>query len=347
MSISDFWIAGVSYKKTDATTRGRFSISNKQYAEILRKAGKYGIKEVFVLSTCNRTEIYTHTSRLNILIDIFCVEANVSREEFETHCYSKNGEEAVEHLFHVSAGLDSQVLGDYEIVGQIKKAIAFAREAGFIGSFLQRVINVALQSSKAVKNTTALSGGTVSVSFAAIQYVREHVPNCRDRKILLLGIGKIGRSTCKNLVDYLDNRNIVLINRTAGKAEALANAMGLEHAALEDLASSVQEADIIITCTNSLQPIITKDLIADKAPKLIIDISIPYNVDPALGQMEHITLLNVDQLSALKDETLQKREAEIPKAKAIINKHISDYLLWLEARIDAANKVRSEELCVV
>jgi glutamyl-tRNA reductase len=332
MPISDFWVAGVSYKKTDAATRGLYSVSSEQYASILQRAGECGIREIFILSTCNRTEIYALTGEVDKLLDIFCAEINGCRADFDAQCYIKRNRSAVEHLFHVSAGLDSQVLGDYEIVGQIKQAVAFSKDAGFMGPILQRLINIALQASKAIKNTTALSGGTVSVSFTAIQYIREHVPEYRDKKILLLGIGKIGRNTCKNLVDYLDNKNIVLTNRTPDKAEALANAMGLQHAALEDIGKSIQEADIIITCTNSLQPIVTKELVGNGSRKVIIDLAIPYNVDPTVRKMENITLLNVDELSRLKDETLQKREAEVPKAKAIIDKHIGDFMLWLEAR---------------
>src|SRR6478736_519886 len=115
MTINDFWIAGVSYKKTDATNRGRFSVSDEQYAQILRKAGQCGIKDVFILSTCNRTEIYALTNKFHALTDIFCTVTKIARADFDAHCYTMNSRNAVSHLFHVSAGLDSQVLGDYEI----------------------------------------------------------------------------------------------------------------------------------------------------------------------------------------------------------------------------------------
>jgi glutamyl-tRNA reductase len=330
--ISNFWIIGINYKKTDATIRGQYTINNEQYTSILDKAPLYGLKEFFILSTCNRTEIYALTENIDNLINLLCSETAGSKDTFQKLCYQKQGREAVEHLFEVSGGLDSQVLGDYEIVGQVKQAAKFSKQQGVIGPFLERLINIALQSSKAIKNTTELSGGTVSVSFAAIQYIRENVADFNKKKILLLGTGKIGRNTCKNLVDYLRNRHITLINRSPEKASLLAEAMGLRSAPVQDTARCIRESDIIIACTNASQPIITAEHVAGGAPKVLIDLAIPYNIDPALGDLEHVTLLNVDELSKLKDSTLQKRVAEVPKAKAIIAEHIREFLNWLELR---------------
>lgn len=331
-SLSEFWIAGVNYKKTDATIRGRYAINHEQYNNILAEAHKLGLNECFILSTCNRTEIYGLAHDVNMLIDLVCNETAGDKETFKKLAYIKRGTDAIEHLFNVSAGLDSQVLGDYEVIGQVKQAAKQSKEKGFIGAFFERLINCALQSSKAIKTTTELSGGTVSVSFAAIQYIREHIPGYKHKNILLIGTGKIGRNTCKNLVDYLHNKHVTLINRTAAKAISLANELGVQHAVLEDLPQQIQKADIIITSTNAPQPIITTEHLAGSNPKLIIDLAIPYNVDIAVKTLDGITLLNVDELSKLKDDTLQKRMAEIPKAKAIIDEHIQEFIDWLEMR---------------
>ena len=190
------------------------------------------------------------------------------------------------------------------------------------------MVNDVLQSSKTIKNTTALSGGTVSVSFAAIQYIIDHVKNIKEAKILLLGTGKIGRNTCKNLVDYLGTTNITLINRTESKATELATELGLQHAPMTELAQQVAESSIIIVATNSPEPVIYLKHLVDKGNKLIIDLSIPYNVEIAAQNLQNITLINVDELSKIKDKTLQKREAEVPKAKVIIEKHVNDFLSW-------------------
>ncbi len=138
-------------------------------------------------------------------------------------------------MFEVGAGLESQILGDYEIVGQLKQAVKFAKDNGCIGAFIERLVNNVLQSAKAIKNQTALSGGTVSVSFAAVQYLKKHVNNVKNKNILLLGVGKIGRNTCRNVVDYLDTKNVTLINRTENKAAQLSAELGLQHASLNEL----------------------------------------------------------------------------------------------------------------
>lgn len=331
-SISDFWIAGINYKKTDATIRGQYAISNDQYTNILDKSYALGYRELFIVSTCNRTEIYAVSNNFSPLIDILCSETAGSKEAFEELAYVKNGVEAIEHLFNVSAGLDSQVLGDYEILGQVKQAAKFAKGRGLIGPYMERWINSAIQSSKAIKSNTELSGGTVSVSFAAVQYIREHIADYKHKKILLLGTGKIGKNTCKNLVDYLHNRNITLVNRTAEKAAALASEMGLKYAPVENMEACIREADIIITSTNAQQPIITRELLQNCGNKLIIDLAIPYNVERSVNELPGIDLLNVDELSRLKDENLQKRMAEVPKAKRIIGEHICEFAQWLEKR---------------
>jgi glutamyl-tRNA reductase len=331
-SISNFFIAGINYKKSDATVRGQFAIGNEQYVKVLELAATQGLNELFILSTCNRTEIYGFAYNCNQLIDILCSQTSGKADTFKKLAYIKSGLEAVEHLFNVGAGLDSQILGDYEIVGQIKIAAKLAKEHGFIGAFTERLVNSVLQSSKLIKNHTELSGGTVSVSFAAVQYIRSKVKDIRKKNILLLGVGKIGRNTCKNLVDYLNTQNITLINRTEGKAQELATELGLKHAPLEALSEEIRKAEIILVATNSPQPTILHDHVKDCGNKLIIDLSIPYNVDEAAQNLPNVHLVNVDELSKLKDETLRKREAEVPKAKAIIADLIDEFRDWHEMR---------------
>jgi glutamyl-tRNA reductase len=330
--ISNFWVAGINYKKADAAVRGLFAVQNEHYANILDEAVANGLTEVFILSTCNRTEIYGFAGSPSQLIDLLCNQTAGNKEMFLQSAYVKNGNDAIEHLFNVSAGLDSQILGDYEIVGQIKTAVKFAKTHGCINVFLERLVNTVLQSSKAIKNQTQLSGGTVSVSFAAVQYIRDHIRNIADKKFLLLGTGKIGRNTCKNLVDYLKTRNITLINRTEEKASELAKEMGLKHLPLSELSGAVAQSDIILVATDSTEPTILSSHLEKQANKLILDLSVPYNVETEAQHLPNITLINVDELSKMKDETLAKREAEVPKAKKIIAEHISEFMEWYEMR---------------
>jgi glutamyl-tRNA reductase len=228
--------------------------------------------------------------------------------------------------------LDSQILGDYEIVGQIKQAVKFARERQYIGPLLERLVNSVLQASKAIKNQTELSGGTVSVSFAAIQYIRERVANPGSRNILLIGTGKIGRNTCRNMVDYLGTRNLTLINRTESKAAELAGEMGVHYAPADSIGECVRKASIILVATNAEHPTLMSSWLEGTDEKLIIDLSIPCNVEKSAAGLPGITLVNVDELSKIKDETLQKREAEVPKARTIIAEHIAEWMDWYSMR---------------
>jgi glutamyl-tRNA reductase len=330
--ISTFFVAGINYKKTDAALRGRFAINTDQYANIFKLAPGYNLHELFVISTCNRTEIYGFTENARQLCELLCTQTEGDLTTFNNIAYIKKGKQAIQHLFDVAAGLDSQILGDYEIIGQLKQAVKFAREHNFIAVYLDRLVNAVLQASKLIKTNTDLSGGTVSVSFAAIQFIKENVPVIEDKKIVLVGTGKIGRNTCKNMVDYLGTKNITLINRTPEKAAALANELGVQHAPIEALDEQVANADIILVATNSAAPVIVPAQLANKGNKIIIDLSIPCNVAPAAQQLENIIFVNVDDLSKIKDATLNKREEEVPKAKAIISEQVFEFLEWHEMR---------------
>jgi glutamyl-tRNA reductase len=330
--ISGFYVVGINYKKTDAAIRGQFAINNEQYERILTLAPSRHLNELFILSTCNRTEIYGFADNASQLASLLCTETIGDVDTFMEMAYVKKGSQAIEHLFLVGAGIDSQILGDYEIVGQLKQAVKFARERQFIGASTERLVNCVLQSSKSIKNQTALSGGTVSVAFAAIQYIRENIINLSGKNILLIGTGKIGRNTCRNMVDYLSTRNITLINRTESRADELAAEMGVQSAPLEQVAEKAAAADIILVATNAELPTLLRSHVEGHGPKLLIDLSIPCNIEESVVGVPGITLINVDELSKIKDETLQKREAEVPKAKAIIAEHISELMEWYEMR---------------
>ncbi|MBS1513050.1 MAG: glutamyl-tRNA reductase [Bacteroidetes bacterium] len=333
--INTFFVAGINYKKTDAALRGQFAISTSQYANILAAAPSYGINELFVISTCNRTEMYGFADSADAMCELICTQTEGTLDTFREIAYIKSGKEAILHLFNVAAGLDSQILGDYEILGQLKQAVKFAKEQRFIGVYLERMINTVLQASKLIKTNTELSGGTVSVSFAAIQFIKEHVADIPNKKIVLIGTGKIGRNTCKNVVDYLETKNITLINRTETKAAELAQELGLQYAPIEALDDQLATADIILVATNSVEPVILESHLRNQGNKVIIDMSIPCNVETAAQELHNTTFVNVDDLSKIKDATLHKREAEVPKAKAIINEQVFEFLEWHEMRKNA------------
>jgi len=331
-SSQEFFVVGISYKNTDAPTRGQFSVSFKQYESILQLAPAHGVKEMFVLSTCNRTEIYGFAKNPSSLMDLLYNQASGDYDLLLQTAYIKNGTDAISHLYNVGCGLDSQILGDYEIVSQLKQAVNFSRHHKFMGSFLERLISSVFQSSKKIKTRTQLSSGSVSVSFSAARYIKEQTNFNGKSKILVLGAGKIGRNTCKNLLGNFEPQNITVINRAIDKAKALSEELNINYVSSEILASQLDASDIIIVATNSIEPVVLKSHLKNKGKKFIIDLSMPSNVEPGVNDLPNIKVVHVDKISKLKDENLKKRAAEIPKAKKIIDVHMQEFMQWLEIR---------------
>jgi len=327
IALSNFFVTGVNYKKSDASVRSEFSISSEQYEQLLSVAPAFDIQSFFVLSTCNRTEIYGFANSVENFAELLSSQTTGSLQEFKSLSYCKQGIEAIEHLFNVAAGLDSQILGDYEIVGQVKQAVKTSKKHNCIHPVMERMINEVLQSSKRIRTSTGLSGGTVSVSFAAVQYIRKHCTDKSKNKILLAGTGKFGSNLCKNIADYLPGFDVTLINRTPEKAEDLACLHNFRCRQLEDLEASVQEADIILVTTNAEEPIVLKKYFTGKQ-QLVIDLSVPCNVEKSVAELPFVSVADVDQLSRIKDETLYQRTQEIPKAKKIIAEHVNAFLEW-------------------
>lgn len=331
-NISDFHVAGISYRNTDAETRGKFAINEQQYKSLLAAAEQYQIDEFFVLSTCNRTEIYGFAPSAEYLTQFLCSQTEGNAASFTQISYRKKGRAAIEHLFQVSAGLDSQILGDYEIISQIKLAIKTAKEHKRTGLFTEKLLDHTLQSSRNIRSKTQLSSGSVSVSFAAAQYIRKHFERSDDKKILLIGTGKIGRNTCKNIVSTLGTRDITLINRTNEKAEQLANELNIRFCPFENLEAEAEKADVILVATNAPQPTLLQKHLHNSKASLVIDLSIPNNVEASVDGFKGIRLVNVDELSKVADETLQNRRLEVPKAEQIIEEQIQEFKNWYMMR---------------
>ncbi len=331
-TLSNFYVVGINYKKSDSAIRGMFSINEDQYRKILLKSKDQNVKGLIILSTCNRTEIYGFAESSDILIDLLCSESCGSKSVFTSICYIKNYKKAIQHFYEVAAGLDSQILGDYEIVGQIRMAAKFSKVNNGLSSNLERLANEVLASSKKIRTNTCMSGGTVSVSFAAVQYIKEVDPQKSMKNILLVGTGKFGCNTCKNLVDYLPGYKIKLVNRTEEKARLLAETHKLAFEPIEKLQDCISEADIIIVATNAQTPFISKTNLPSGKPQILIDLSVPANIHLNVKELESKSHVGIDELSRIKDETLQKRFSEIPKAKEIINEHFNAFIQWSEMR---------------
>ncbi|QSB27398.1 glutamyl-tRNA reductase [Flavobacterium sp. CLA17] len=327
-----FYALGLSYKKADATIRGKFSLDTKAQSDLLVQAKSEGIESLIVTSTCNRTEIYGFANHPYELIKLLCENSNGSVEEFREVAYIYKNQEAVNHMFRVGTGLDSQILGDFEIISQIKNAFNHSKLEGLVNTFLDRLVNSVIQASKKIKTDTEISSGATSVSFASVQYIIRNVEEIGNKNILLFGTGKIGRNTCENLVKHTKNGHITLINRTKNKAEKLAGKLNVIVKDYANLQEEIQQADVLVVATGAQNPTIDKTLLNLKKPLLILDLSIPRNVNPDVEQIPGVTLIHLDYLSQITDDTLERRKQHIPAAEAIIEDMKLELNTWVNGR---------------
>lgn len=327
-----FYAVGLSYKKADAEMRGKFSLDEKAKTNLLTQAKIEGIESLFLISTCNRTEIYGFAQHPFQLIKLLCENSQGTVEDFQKVAYVYKSKEAVNHLFRVGTGLDSQILGDFEIISQIKLGFTESKKSLLANAYLERLVNAVIQASKRVKNETEISSGATSVSFASVQYIFKNVEDIASKNILLFGTGKIGRNTCENLVKHTKHDQITLINRTKDKAEKLAKKLDLLVKDYADLQVEIQKADVLVVATGAQNPTVDKTILDLKKPLLILDLSIPMNVNENVKEIEGVTLVHMDHLSQITDETLENRKKHIPAAEAIITEILDEFMTWTKGR---------------
>jgi len=341
-----FFAVGVSYKTASIDLRGKFSLNDTQHHALFLDAKALSITNLLVINTCNRTELYAWTKDSEALISLLCKHSGGDRQLFDKIGYQLEGETAFTHLFRVGTGLESQILGDFEIIGQIKQGFYKSKKMKLANGALERLTNSVIQASKRIKTETQISSGATSVAFASVQYILDHVVEISNKKILLFGTGKIGTNTCENLVKHTQNDHITLINRTQSRAEKVAGKFPVLVKPFGDLASSIHETDVLVVATGAQNPTVTKDLIHTQKPLLILDLSIPRNVAPEVNELQNVQVVHLDELSQITDATFEKRKRYVPQAKQIIEEIKEDFLAWLDHRkyIPALNEFKKRLL---
>mgnify|MGYP001479543055 FL=1 len=327
-----YYVVGVSYKNADLLTRGKFSLSKSKVSLLLKQAKVDGLNELMVISTCNRTELYGIVENPKILIEYLCKFSDGDQAQFYEKGYILSEQRAINHVFRVGCGLGSQIIGDFEIIGQLKKSFYNSKKYNIVNGFSERLINAVIQSSKRIKTETELSSGATSVSFASVHYILKHVNNVKNKSILLFGTGKIGRNTCENLIKHTQNDHIVLINRSEESAQKVAGKFNLVVKNIRNLDNEIAKSDILIVATGADDITVDTSIIANNRPLLILDLSIPSNVDNKLKNLENVTVVNLDELSQLTNAALKKRQKFIPEAIQILNEIQNEFLQWVAHR---------------
>ena len=343
-------VIGVSHHTAPVEVREKFAFPRPEAVRALRTLREEaGVREAVLLSTCNRTELYVHPGRTEAVEAarrLLMRQAGGEEGEGwsgppESYLYHRRDEEAVSHLFRVTAGVDSMVLGEAEIQGQVREAHVLASEVpaepSLVGPVMHRLFERSLSVGGRIRSETRLGEGSASVASVAVDLARKVFGSLKNRRVLVLGAG----STAELVVEALARdgvRGVVVANRTYERARDLADRLQGEAVRFEEMARALGESDIVVASTAAPHPLITGETIrtafpeGPRQPFLAIDIAIPRDVDPEVGEESNVFLYNVDDLRQIVDENLERRRQAVPRAERIVGEETQEFRAWLASR---------------
>ncbi|MGE5308689.1 MAG: glutamyl-tRNA reductase [Deltaproteobacteria bacterium] len=338
----DIQVIGLNHKSAPIAVREKLSFPKDRLAEALsRLKGCACVEEDVILSTCNRTEIYAAVSGEQAVQSIkgfISGCSGVRIDEISSYLYSLSGREAVRHLLRVAASLDSMIVGETQIFGQVKDAYFAAREANVCGRNLNQLFEEAIKIGKRIRTETGIGKGAVSVSTAAIELSRKIFESLDGKKVLIIGAGKIGEMTVKNLYSR-GVSTVVVANRTFEKARELAGVFGGSAIRFDQVHEALNSADIVISSTSAPHFVLTKDDIAaamrarGSSPLFLIDLGLPRNIDPGANDVDNAYVYNIDDLAQVRDANIKDRMREAGKAERMIEVSLDTVLRKLDERM--------------
>jgi glutamyl-tRNA reductase len=335
-------LVGISHRTAPIELRERVDFSKGDMgAAMSALVERVHSGEGVIISTCNRVEIYTEANSDDQARDEVASFVSqyhgVGRELLDSHLYSRNDADVARHLFRVAAGLDSLVVGEPQILGQVKDAYEIATERQTTGGVLNRLFHAAFAAAKRVRTETGLAEGAVSVSYAAISLAKKIFGRFEGLKVLILGAGEMAELTATHLKGQ-NVRSLVVTSRTLANAQALAETVGGLAVPWTEMPRALADADIVVTATGAAEPVLTRDRIADvvkrrnQRPLFIIDIAVPRDVEASAGDLEEVFLYNIDDLQQIVNENLARRAAELQHAEQIISEEVDKFSAWLRSR---------------
>ncbi len=331
-------VVGLSHKTSPIELRERFALPAGQVPEFLKRLMKRPeLAEAVLISTCNRVELIAAGKPGVALSDVALVcgkEISAIAPDQSPKLYALLGNDAVRHLFNVASSLDSLVLGEPQILGQVKAAYDLARGAGSVGARLHRSLSRALRTAKLVRSQTAIGAGQVSVPSVAVELAGQIFGTLGDRVALLVGSGEMAETVARLLQQA--GARILVVGRTREKVDALAVSVGGEGRAMSDLTASLAEVDVVITSTSAAGYVIDKDQVARARrsrrgrSQFYIDLAVPRDVDPAIEKLDGVFLYNVDDFSKIVAQSLATRSREAERAQGIIEHEAREFARWAE-----------------
>ena len=331
-------VVGISHHTAEVNIREKAVFNDKQQTTLMRRLSKlYRTRGIFVLSTCNRTEIYVCGRKAIKYIEDICEWLDKFKKvaifSNKDLIYIAKGREAIRHFFRVISSLDSQIIGEPQITGQVKTAYENAHLLKHTDIFINKMYNFGMQVEKQVRSKTYLTDGAASISFAAVELAKKIFGDLYNTTVLLIGAGETAELTALHFVKRKVSR-IIVTNRTFKKAWNLAAKLEGEAIQLQHSLQAIEQADIVITATSSEKYILHKqdlEKIAQKRdykPIFLIDLAIPRNIDPEVTEIDGIFLYNLDALNEIVQNNIDQRESQIPKAEKIVEDYVLKYIKW-------------------
>ncbi|MGB2715157.1 MAG: glutamyl-tRNA reductase, partial [Vicinamibacterales bacterium] len=335
------FVAGLSHRSAPVELRERVDFSRDGIERALQAVEDAGLtRDAVVLSTCNRSEIYATLERdsdVEALTRFFSEYHGLPHEEIAGHLYVHRGIDVARHLFRVAAGLDSLVVGEPQVFGQVKSAYTLAANRGMTGAFLNRLFHAAFSTGKRVRSETGLSEGAVSVSYAAVALAKKIFGALRGRTVCIAGAGDMASLTGVHLKAQ-EVARIIVASRTPENAERLAAELEGEAVPWTRLTEALTASDVAVTATGASTAVITRGVLQQvmrqrpHRPLFIIDIAVPRDVEASAGDLEQVFLYNIDDLQQIVKDNLAKRGTELSRAEAIVNEESSRFAEWLKSR---------------
>lgn len=334
-------VVGLSHKTAPVELREKLSISSVKQKEALDKLLVYEhIAEAVILSTCNRTEIYAVASDLKKgekdIIDFLLSYHPINKKELLSHLYFYHLDQAVHHLFRVASSLDSMVVGEAQILGQVKEAYSYALEAEATRAVLNRLFTHALKAGKRVRTETTIGESATSVSSAAVELAKNVFEDLKGRTVMILGAGEMSELTVQALQGS-GVSSVVVSNRTFARAEELAQIFGGRAVKFDEFGKYMVDADIVISSTGAPHYVVNRDDMVKvmhqrrHASIFLIDIAVPRDIEPAVGDIYNVFLYDIDDLESVVQSNLAERAKEAEKAERIVEEEVSDFLAWISS----------------
>lgn len=329
--LARFAVLGLSHRTASVTLRGTLSLDREAQLDMLRRAAWREVPYVMILSTCNRTEIYADCRYLPRLVEIWSCAVNTDIFRVKA-LYEYSGERAIEHLHSVISGADSQIPGDMQITHQVRSAFARSKENDLVVGPFEKIINNAIHCSKRVRSETRISAGVSSVPSAVALILKKTYNVPVQAPVCVVGLGKMGALACLNIQKLTRGDNITVINRTDAKAKVFARQNNLRYRPFTSLGHVVRHSSVVIVATASDSAIITGDLLSSDRDRLVIDLSMPANVESHVRHLPHIHYINIDDLSALARKHIGYRREQLDDVIQIVGEEVHTTLSWWQRR---------------